>query len=200
MTLLEVEEKERLKATVLSEAEERRLMEKTQRKVEYIYSQLQHYDPLWVLSTVLLERSDAYCIHVQFLVSHWNCTNLRFDEFDTETMPSTFWCRDSGGEFLPFLLVSKGKKLFARLLPFLKHDAAVKILHIVTSNLPTLMSRDAEEVGRCFYMWFSFYSKPTSRKFPFRPLLIHCLVMSENCKLHHSLCVSSPNVDSLLIL
>ncbi|KAG7227860.1 hypothetical protein INR49_013654 [Caranx melampygus] len=104
MTLLEVEEKHRMKATVLSEAEERRLMEKTQRKVEYIYSQLQHHDPL-----------------------------------------------DSGGEFLPFLLVSKGKKLLARLLPFLKHDAAVKILCIVTSNLPMLMSRDAEEALPVLY-------------------------------------------------
>lgn len=58
-----------------------------------------------------------------------------------------FRCSDSGGEFVPFLLVSKGKRLLARLLPFLKHDAANKILRIVTSNLPTLMSRDTEEVG-----------------------------------------------------
>ncbi|KAM7381696.1 hypothetical protein PAMA_012505 [Pampus argenteus] len=98
IVLLEVEEKERMKTTVLSEEEERRLMEKTQRKVEHIYSQLKHHDPL-----------------------------------------------DSGGEFLPFLLVTKGKKLFARLLPFLKHESAIIILRIVTSNLPTLMSRDADE-------------------------------------------------------
>lgn len=50
-------------------------------------------------------------------------------------------------EFIPFLLVSKGKKLIARLLPFLKHDSALTVLRIVTSNLPTLMSRDTEEVG-----------------------------------------------------
>ncbi|XP_039992003.1 protein PAT1 homolog 2 isoform X3 [Xiphias gladius] len=104
MALLEVEETERMKTTVLSEADERRLMEKTQRKVEHIYSQLQHHDPL-----------------------------------------------DSGGEFLPFLLVSKGKKLLARLLPFLKHDSALKILRIVTCNLPTLMSRDAEEALPVLY-------------------------------------------------
>ncbi|XP_042254455.1 protein PAT1 homolog 2 isoform X2 [Thunnus albacares] len=104
MVLLEVEETERMKTTVLSEAEERRLMEKTQRKVEHIYSQLQHHDPL-----------------------------------------------DSGGEFLPFLLVSKGKKLLARLLPFLKHDSAIMILRIVTSNLPTLMSRDADEALPVLY-------------------------------------------------
>ncbi|XP_022598057.1 protein PAT1 homolog 2 [Seriola dumerili] len=104
MALLEVEETERMKTTVLSEAEERRLMEKTQRKVEHIYSQLQHHDPL-----------------------------------------------DSGGEFLPFLLVSKGKRLFARLIPFLKHDSAMKILRIVASNLPTLMSRDAEEALPVLY-------------------------------------------------
>ncbi|XP_070783174.1 protein PAT1 homolog 2 [Enoplosus armatus] len=104
IVLLEVEETERMKTTVLSEAEERRLMEKRQRKVEHIYSQLQHHDPL-----------------------------------------------DSGGEFLPFLLVSKGKRLLARLLPFLKHDTALKILSIVTSKLPTLMSRDAEEALPVLY-------------------------------------------------
>ncbi|XP_051272611.1 protein PAT1 homolog 2 isoform X2 [Dicentrarchus labrax] len=104
IVLLEVEETERMKTTVLSEEEERRLMEKTQKKVEHIYSQLQHHDPL-----------------------------------------------DSGGEFLPFLLVSKGKRLVARLLPFLKHDTALKILRIVTCNLPTLMSRDTEEALPVLY-------------------------------------------------
>ncbi|XP_028287353.1 protein PAT1 homolog 2 isoform X2 [Parambassis ranga] len=98
VVLLEVEETARMKTTVLSEAEEKRLMEKTQRKVEHIYSQLQHHHPL-----------------------------------------------DSGVEFLPFLLVSKGKKLLARLLPYLKHDSALKILRIVTANLPAIMSRDADE-------------------------------------------------------
>ncbi|CAJ1080417.1 protein PAT1 homolog 2 isoform X2 [Xyrichtys novacula] len=102
--LLEVEETERMKTTVLSEAEERGLMEKTQRKVEHIYSQLQHHDPL-----------------------------------------------DPGGELLPFLHVSKGKRLLARLLPFLKQDTAVKILHIVTSKLPTLMSRDTEDALPVLY-------------------------------------------------
>lgn len=104
VVLLEVEEMERIKTTVLPEAEEKRLMEKTQRTVEYIYSQLQHHSPL-----------------------------------------------DSGGEFLPFLLVSKGKRLLARLLPFLKNDTALKILCVVTSNLPTLMSRDTEEALPVLY-------------------------------------------------
>ncbi|XP_032412971.1 protein PAT1 homolog 2-like [Xiphophorus hellerii] len=98
IVLLEVEETERMKTAVLSEAEEIRLMEKTQRKVEHIYSQLQQHN-----------------------------------------------APDSGDEFLPFLSVSKGQKLLARLLPFLKNDSALKILHIVTSNLPTLISRDTEE-------------------------------------------------------
>lgn len=98
IVLLEVEETERTKTTVLSEAEERRLMEKTQRKVEHIYSQMQHHDPQY-----------------------------------------------SSEEFLPFLLVSKGKKLMARLLPFLKNDSSFKILRIVSLNLPILMSRDTEE-------------------------------------------------------
>uniref|UniRef100_A0A3B4ZBS9 PAT1 homolog 2 n=1 Tax=Stegastes partitus TaxID=144197 RepID=A0A3B4ZBS9_9TELE len=101
IALLDVEETERMKTTVLSEAEEKRFMEKTQRKVEQIYSQLQHHD--------------------------------------------------SGGEFLPFLLVSKGKKLIARLLPFLQCESAQKILSIVTSNLPALMSRDPEEALPVLY-------------------------------------------------
>lgn len=46
IVLLEVEEAERMKTTVQSEVEERRLMEKTQRKVELIYSGLQHNNPL----------------------------------------------------------------------------------------------------------------------------------------------------------
>ncbi|KAF7204448.1 protein PAT1 homolog 2 isoform X2 [Nothobranchius furzeri] len=104
IALLEVEEMERMKTTVLSEAEERRLMEKSQRKVECIYSQLQHHN-----STA------------------------------------------SGEEFLPFLVVSKGKKLLARLLPFLKLDAALTVLHVVTSNLPMLMSRDTEEALPVLY-------------------------------------------------
>uniref|UniRef100_A0A669CA10 PAT1 homolog 2 n=1 Tax=Oreochromis niloticus TaxID=8128 RepID=A0A669CA10_ORENI len=104
MVLLEVEETERMKTPLLSEAEERRLMEKIQRKVEHIYSQLQHHNPL-----------------------------------------------ESGGDFLPFLLISKGKKLVARLLPFLKHDSALKILRVVTINLPTLMSRDTDETLPVLY-------------------------------------------------
>lgn len=46
VVLLDVEEAERMKTTVLMEEEERRLMKKSQRKVEHIYSQLQHPDPL----------------------------------------------------------------------------------------------------------------------------------------------------------
>uniref|UniRef100_A0A3Q2QH06 PAT1 homolog 2 n=1 Tax=Fundulus heteroclitus TaxID=8078 RepID=A0A3Q2QH06_FUNHE len=103
MVLLEVEESERTKTSILSEAEERRLLEKTQRNVEHIYSQLQHHNS------------------------------------------------DSGAEFLPFLSVVKGKKLLARLLPFLKSDSARNILHIVASNLPTLMSRDTEEALPVLY-------------------------------------------------
>lgn len=49
IVLLEVEETERMKTTVSTEAEEQRLLEKTQRKIEHIYSQLKHHDPQWVL-------------------------------------------------------------------------------------------------------------------------------------------------------
>uniref|UniRef100_A0A672ITK9 PAT1 homolog 2 n=1 Tax=Salarias fasciatus TaxID=181472 RepID=A0A672ITK9_SALFA len=59
--------------------------------------------------------------------------------------------KNSGGEFLPFLAVSKGKKLIARLLPFLKQDSAMQILCVVTCNLPTLMSRDADEALPVLY-------------------------------------------------
>eukprot|EP00063_Salmo_salar_P039237 XP_014014072.1 PREDICTED: protein PAT1 homolog 2 isoform X1 [Salmo salar] len=96
MVLLEVEEQQRMKAQVLGE-DEKGLMERTEIKVEYIYSQLQHPD------------------------------------------------LEAGEEFLPCLLVSKGKQLLARLLPFLSHDAALKVLSMVTSHLPVLMSRDADE-------------------------------------------------------
>ncbi|XP_034049368.1 protein PAT1 homolog 2 [Thalassophryne amazonica] len=58
---------------------------------------------------------------------------------------------DSEGEFLPFLLISKGKKLIARLLPFLKHETALNILCSMTSKLPTLMSRDADEALLVLY-------------------------------------------------
>ncbi|XP_028332735.1 protein PAT1 homolog 2 [Gouania willdenowi] len=99
MVLLEVEESERMKTTVLPETEERRLMEKTERKVEQIYSELQSHS----------------------------------------------------GDFLPFLLISKGKRLLARLLPFLKHESAGKILHVVICNLPTLMNKDSEETLPVLY-------------------------------------------------
>uniref|UniRef100_A0A6Q2YFD0 mRNA decay factor PAT1 domain-containing protein n=1 Tax=Esox lucius TaxID=8010 RepID=A0A6Q2YFD0_ESOLU len=94
MVLLDVEEGQRMKAHVLGEGEESRLMERTQRKVEYIFSQFQN---------------------------------------------------PSGDEFLPCLLVSKGKRLMARLLPFLSRDAALKVLRVVTFHLPILMSRDTDE-------------------------------------------------------
>ncbi|MGH0175989.1 UNVERIFIED_CONTAM: hypothetical protein FKN15_075334 [Acipenser sinensis] len=48
----------------------------------------------------------------------------------------------SAGNFLPFLLVPKGKRLVARLLPFLSHDAALEILTVVSNELPLLMTRD----------------------------------------------------------
>ncbi|XP_010892621.1 protein PAT1 homolog 2 [Esox lucius] len=98
MVLLDVEEGQRMKAHVLGEGEESRLMERTQRKVEYIFSQFQNPCPL-----------------------------------------------EAGDEFLPCLLVSKGKRLMARLLPFLSRDAALKVLRVVTFHLPILMSRDTDE-------------------------------------------------------
>ncbi|XP_076008400.1 protein PAT1 homolog 2 [Genypterus blacodes] len=104
VVLLEVEETERMKATVSAEADKRTLSEKIQSKIEHIYAQLKQHDP-----------------------------------------------QDSGGEFLPFLLVSKGKKLLARLLPSLSRDAAQNILHIVTTNLPALMNRDADEALPVLY-------------------------------------------------
>lgn len=44
IVLLEVEETDRMKTTALPEAEEKKLVEETQRKVEHIYSQLQHHE------------------------------------------------------------------------------------------------------------------------------------------------------------
>lgn len=71
--------------------------------------------------------------------------------------PAVFSSRDVAGEFLPFLAVSKGKKLFARLLPFLKHQKALTLLRVVTTNLPTLMSRDSEEVAACVQVQFGMF-------------------------------------------
>eukprot|EP00066_Takifugu_rubripes_P012085 XP_011601351.1 PREDICTED: protein PAT1 homolog 2 isoform X1 [Takifugu rubripes] len=104
IVLLEVEESDRMKTTVLSEMEEKRLMEEKQKKVDHIYSQVQHHNP-----------------------------------------------QATEEEFLPFLLVAKGKRLVARLLPFLKRDAALNILRVMTSNLPLLMSRDTEEALPLLY-------------------------------------------------
>lgn len=84
--------------------------------------------------------------------------NIMFqDQIWTVCFLQSFPSRDSGGEFIPFLVVSKGKRLFSRLLPFLKHDKALKILRIVTSNLPTLMSRDTEEVRVCVQVQFEMF-------------------------------------------
>ncbi|KAI1896371.1 hypothetical protein AGOR_G00094100 [Albula goreensis] len=58
---------------------------------------------------------------------------------------------ESSEEFLPCLLVSKGKRLLARLIPFLSHDAALHILSIVTSHLSVLMSRDTDEALPVLY-------------------------------------------------
>uniref|UniRef100_A0A3Q3MAT6 PAT1 homolog 2 n=1 Tax=Mastacembelus armatus TaxID=205130 RepID=A0A3Q3MAT6_9TELE len=87
-------------------------------------------------------------LHVTGTKRHQRCfLNL----FQHNEFSQTFLSRDSGGDFLPFLLVSKGKKLLARLIPFLKHDSALTILHTVSFNLPTLMSRDTEEALPVLY-------------------------------------------------
>uniref|UniRef100_A0AAV2LG37 Uncharacterized protein n=1 Tax=Knipowitschia caucasica TaxID=637954 RepID=A0AAV2LG37_KNICA len=123
IVLLEVEETERTKTTVLSDTEERRIMEKTQRKVDHIYFQIQNHDPL-----------------------------------------------NSTGEFLPFLIVSKGKKLIARLLSFLKHESSLKILKIVVRNLPTLINRDTDEFGlSLLYALLSQGEKLLSSGVPLEP-------------------------------
>ncbi|KAG1941186.1 protein PAT1 homolog 2 [Pimephales promelas] len=104
IVLLEVEEAEKMKATVSDKDEERRLMQNIKRKVEQLYTELR-------------------------------VTNLL----------------DSGEEFLSCLLVSKGKSMLARLLPFLSHDASLHILSVVTKHLPVLMSRDADEALPVLY-------------------------------------------------
>ncbi|TRY64746.1 hypothetical protein DNTS_017797 [Danionella cerebrum] len=56
--------------------------------------------------------------------------------------------QDSGEEFLSCLNVPKGKRLLARLLPFLSHDSAFHVLSVITNHLPVLMSRDIDEGER----------------------------------------------------
>ncbi|KAL7857374.1 hypothetical protein SRHO_G00162730 [Serrasalmus rhombeus] len=58
---------------------------------------------------------------------------------------------ESMDEFLQCLLVSKGKRLLARLLPFLSQDAARHILTVITTHLPALMSRDVDEALPVLY-------------------------------------------------
>ncbi|KAI2658652.1 hypothetical protein H4Q32_016764 [Labeo rohita] len=104
MVLLEVEEADKMKATVSDKDEEKRLTQNIKRKVEQLYNELR-------------------------------CTNLL----------------DSGEEFLSCLLISKGKRMLARLLPFLSHDASLHVLSVVTKNLPVLMSRDTDEALPVLY-------------------------------------------------
>ncbi|XP_048847409.1 protein PAT1 homolog 2 isoform X1 [Brienomyrus brachyistius] len=54
-------------------------------------------------------------------------------------------------EFLPCLLVSKGKRLMARLLPFLSESDAQHVLKVVTDHLPALMNRDTDEALPVMY-------------------------------------------------
>ncbi|KAL7870023.1 hypothetical protein AOLI_G00140110 [Acnodon oligacanthus] len=58
---------------------------------------------------------------------------------------------ESMEEFLQCLLVSKGKRLLARLLPFLSQDAARHILTVIAMHLPALMSRDVDEALPVLY-------------------------------------------------
>ncbi|XP_059386154.1 protein PAT1 homolog 2-like [Carassius carassius] len=104
IVLLEVEEADKMKATVSDKDEERRLVQNIKKKVEQLYNELR-------------------------------CTNLL----------------DSGEEFLSCLLISKGKRMLARLLPFLSHDTSLHILGVVTKHLPVLMSRDADEALPVLY-------------------------------------------------
>ncbi|XP_016393507.1 protein PAT1 homolog 2-like isoform X4 [Sinocyclocheilus rhinocerous] len=101
IVLLEVEEADKMKATVSDKDEERQLVQNIKRKVEHLYNELR-------------------------------CTNLL----------------DSGEEFLSCLIISKGKRMLARLLPFLSHDESMHILGVVTKHLPVLMSRDTDELIR----------------------------------------------------
>ncbi|XP_060794750.1 protein PAT1 homolog 2 [Neoarius graeffei] len=58
---------------------------------------------------------------------------------------------ESEEAFLPCLLVSKGKKLLARLLPFLSHDSSLQVLRVISTQLPALMSRDVDEALPVLY-------------------------------------------------
>ncbi|KAI4889566.1 hypothetical protein NFI96_028065 [Prochilodus magdalenae] len=59
--------------------------------------------------------------------------------------------QESMEEFLQCLIVSKGKRLLARLLPFLTQDAARHILTVITTHLPALMNRDSDEALPILY-------------------------------------------------
>uniref|UniRef100_A0A8D2J4J5 PAT1 homolog 2 n=1 Tax=Varanus komodoensis TaxID=61221 RepID=A0A8D2J4J5_VARKO len=53
-----------------------------------------------------------------------------------------FSSRDAKDEFLQILLVGKGKRLVARLLPHLSHQQAKQVLNTVVQHLPLLIKKD----------------------------------------------------------
>ncbi|KAA0725497.1 Protein PAT1 -like protein 2 PAT1-like protein 2 [Triplophysa tibetana] len=76
-------------------------------------------------------------------------TQKKVEQIYSRLQSPTF--SESGEEFLSCLLISKGKKMLARLLPFLSHDAALNILGAVTKHLPVVMSKDTDEALPVLY-------------------------------------------------
>ncbi|XP_062998484.1 protein PAT1 homolog 2 isoform X2 [Elgaria multicarinata webbii] len=81
------------------------------------------------------------------------CHTLRIEEhnsedrlccFDTEMCLDqlVFSSREAKDEFLQILLVGKGKRLVARLLPHLSQDQAKQVLVTITQHLPLLIKKD----------------------------------------------------------
>lgn len=56
-----------------------------------------------------------------------------------------FPCRPSDDHFVQIMCIRKGKRMVARILPFLSTEQAADILMITARNLPFLIKKDAQD-------------------------------------------------------
>lgn len=56
-----------------------------------------------------------------------------------------FSCRPSDDHFVQIMCIRKGKRMVARILPFLSTEQAADILMATARNLPFLIKKDAQD-------------------------------------------------------
>uniref|UniRef100_A0A8D0B165 PAT1 homolog 2 n=1 Tax=Salvator merianae TaxID=96440 RepID=A0A8D0B165_SALMN len=95
---------------------------------------LYHIEKVRKLELASEEQSiQAGCCHHLFSIKIPSCLDAEL---------SDFFSRENKDEFLHILLVGKGKRLVARLLPYLSREQAKRILVNVTQHLPLLIQKD----------------------------------------------------------